>query len=209
MKKLGLFLLVYLLFVPRLWAQAEEIQQLLLNVEKLAQYKQILADMKRGYQLVSSGYTAVRDITQGNFRLHQDYLDGLFQVSPAVRKYRKVGDIMAYQLQLVDESRQAYRRFRQEGNFSPQELDYLERVYGRLLQQSLDNLELLTRVLSERQLRMSDEERLQAIDALCLEMEDMLLALRHVNRSTAVLGLQRARERQAIGRMRGIYGITP
>ncbi|MDX5421855.1 MAG: TerB family tellurite resistance protein [Hymenobacteraceae bacterium] len=209
MKKIGLLLLLTLCGVPRLWAQAEEIQQLLLNVEKLAQHKQILEDMKKGYQFVTTGYTAIKDAAQGNFRLHHDFLDGLLQVSPGVRKYKKVSDIIAYQLLLVNESRQAYRRFREEGHFRPQELDYLDRVYDRLLLRSLDNLEALNRLLTERQLRMSDEERLASIDALYLEMQDMLLALRHFNSSTAVLGLQRAKERHALNDVRSMYGITP
>jgi hypothetical protein len=33
-------------------AQKAEIEQLLLNVEKLAQFKQILKDMKKGYDVV-------------------------------------------------------------------------------------------------------------------------------------------------------------
>lgn len=209
MKRVGLLLLLTLLAAPRLWAQAEEIQQLLLNVEKLAQHKQILADMKKGYQLVSTGYAAVREVSEGNFRLHEAYLDGLLRVSPAVRKYGKVADILRYQVLLVNEYKQAFRRFTQEGNFSPQELYYLEQVYDRLFRQSLDNLEALTRVLSERQLRLSDDERLQVIDALFLDMQEALLFLRHFNSSTARLGLQRARERRAIDGTRRIYGITP
>ena len=71
----------------QLKAQSDEVQQLLLNIEKLAQFKKILKNMKNGYQIIFKGYTAVKDISQGNFNLHKTFLDGLMQVSPAVKKY--------------------------------------------------------------------------------------------------------------------------
>ena len=42
-------------------AQANEIQQLLLNVEKLSQLKKILSNMKKGYQILSTGYNTIED----------------------------------------------------------------------------------------------------------------------------------------------------
>ena len=39
--------------------QSNEIEQLLLNAEKLTQLKNILTDMKKGYQVVSKGYNTV------------------------------------------------------------------------------------------------------------------------------------------------------
>ena len=55
MKKLIIVISLSLLGVfPafRASAQADEIAQLLLNIEKLAQFKQILSDMKKGYEIL-------------------------------------------------------------------------------------------------------------------------------------------------------------
>lgn len=52
------------------YSQSQEAQQLMLNVEKLSQLKNILSDMKRGYEVVSKGYNAVSGIAKGNFSLH-------------------------------------------------------------------------------------------------------------------------------------------
>ena len=46
-------------------AQTVEAQQLLLNWEKLTQFKQILKDMYAGYQIIQKGYTSIRDISLG------------------------------------------------------------------------------------------------------------------------------------------------
>jgi len=175
-------------------AQSAEIQQLILNIEKLSQFKKILSDMKKGYELLSAGYKTVKDMTEGNFSLHKTFLDGLMQVSPAVKNYNRVGDIVNLQIQLVRESKKALQRFVKSGSFSQKELTYFEKVYGNLLNQCLRNLDELTMVITADKLRMSDDERLDAVDAVYLEMQDKIAFLQNFNASSNLLLLQRARE---------------
>lgn len=189
-------------------AQSREVQQLLLNVEKLAQLKQILADMKKGYEIISSGYNTIKDLSEGNFSLHKTFLDGLIQVSPAVRKYKKAADIINYQLILVKEYKSAYKRFKQNGSFNPQELDYLGRVYNNLFKQSLNNLDQLIMVITADKLRMSDDERMQAIDNIFHDMQDKLMFLRHFNNQAGILALKREREKNDAAAVKKIYGLT-
>ncbi len=189
-------------------AQADEIAQLVLNIEKLAQFKQILSDMKKGYQILEGGYNTVRNISQGNFSLHKAFLDGLMEVSPTVRNYRRVADIINYQVVLVREYRNAYDRFRRDNNFNPDELAYLGRVYDNLLKESLRSLNELTTVITAGKARMSDDERLQAIDRIYADMQDKLMFLRNFNNNTAVLAVQRAKERNDVQTIRKIYGLN-
>lgn len=196
MKKLViLILMVFLVFVPKKAnAQSAEIQQLILNIEKLSQFKKILSDMKKGYELLSGGYKTVKDMSEGNFNLHKTFLDALMQVSPVVKNYKRVGDIINFQMLLVKESKNGLNRFVKSDSFSPQEIKYFEKVYGNLLSQSLRNLDELTMVITADKLRMSDDERLKAVDDIYLEMQDKLLFLRDFNKSSSVLVLQRAKE---------------
>ena len=179
-------------------AQSQEAQQLLLNVEKLSQLKNILSDMRKGYEVVSKGYGVVKNIAQGNFSLHEVFLDGLWLVSPEVRKYYRITDIIRYQSAILSEYRSAFKRFTSSGNFSVSELDYLSNVYKKLLDNSLDNLDQLAMVITANKMRMSDEERLAAIDRILSGTEDMLLFLRSFNQSTSLLGLQREREKSDV-----------
>lgn len=196
------------LLVPvRTLAQSHEVTQLLLNVEKLAQFKQILSDMKKGYEVLSKGYNTIRDLSQGNFTLHQVFLDGLMQVSPTVRDYKRVADIIRYQGLLMKEYKAAFSRFQKDGNFNPSELTYLKKVYDRLFKESLQNLDDLATVLTANKLRMSDDERLKAIDRIFADMEDKVEFLRYFNRKTTVLAVQRAREYQDTKTLELIYGV--
>jgi len=196
-----------LLHATRVAAQDQELQQLALNIEKLAQFKQILQDMKKGYEILSNGYKSVKDLSQGNFNLHKTFLDALMQVSPSVRKYKRISDIISNQLMIVKEYKAAFDRFKKSGSFNAEELDYLSNVYHNLFEQSLKSIDELTIVLTANTLRMSDEERLASIDTIFAEMQQKLLFLRSFNNSTAILAMQRAKEHQDVNSMRRMYTL--
>lgn len=186
-------------------AQSTEVQQLLLNVEKLSQLKNILKDMKKGYTVLSGGYNAIKNISQGNFSLHEVFLDGLMLVSPEVKKYRRVIDIVNYQKHIVSEYQIAFRQFKATNNFNTLEIDYLGRVYKQLLDLSLDNLDELVMIITSSKLRMSDEERLRAIDKIFEDTEDKLVFLRNFNAQALSLSFQRDRERVDISQSLNLF----
>lgn len=192
----------------QLKAQSEEVQQLMLNIEKLAQFKKILKNMKNGYQIIFKGYTAVKDISQGNFNLHKTFLDGLMQVSPAVKKYKRIADIISYQLRIAKEYKLAFNRFKEEKQFTIDEIDYLGKVYGNLFNESLKSLDELSMVITSGKLRMSDDERLQAIDKIYLAVEEQYSFLKEFTNNSNLLSLQRKAERAEIEMSRRLYGLT-
>ncbi len=186
-------------------AQSQEAQQLLLNVEKLSQMKNILSDMKKGYQIISGGYNAIKDISQGNFSLHEVFLDGLLLVSPEVKKYRRVADIISYQKSIVSEYKSAFKRFSTADVFSVKEIGYLGRVYKQLFDQSVDNLDELLMVITSSKLRMSDSERLAAIDRIFLDVGDKLVFLRDFNSKATSLSLARGKQKSELKQVGGLY----
>ena len=188
------------------YGQSQEAQQLLLDWEKLAQFKQILKDLKDGYQILHKGYTTIRDISSGNFKLHKNFLDALEQVSPAVKKYKKIADIFSYQIAIVKQYKGAFQEFKKDKTFSSDEISYMGRVYSNLLNESLKNLDELTMVITAGKLRMSDDERLAAIDKIYTSMEEQFNFLQDFNTSTEYLSLQRKGEQAEIEMSRKIHG---
>jgi len=190
----------------RVGAQSSEAKQLLLNTEKLSQLKNILSDMKKGYEVLSKGYGSVKNIAQGNFSLHEVFLDGLMVVSPAVKKYHRVVDILEYQKAIVSEYRSALAAFRSADVFKPGELEYIAIVYSGLFEGSLQNLEDLAMVVTSSKLRMNDEERLAVIDRIFLDTEDKLVFLRSFNQRAVLLYHQKLKEKREISSLRAYYG---
>lgn len=209
MKKvvLSLVLLMVLLVMQKpVRAQQQEIAQLLLNVEKLAQFKQILEDLKKGYAILYGGYNTIKNISEGNFQLHQVFLDGLMQVSPAVRNYKRVADIIDCQVRLVKDYKTAFVRYKNSGWFNVEELDYMGRVYDNLFDLSVKNLDDLFTIITASRLRMSDDERLAAIDKIYADMQEKLLFLRSFNNSNTILSVQRQKAGIEVERMKKLYG---
>lgn len=207
MKKILIFFaMLFLFFMPFTGkAQSAEIQQLILNIEKLSQFKKILSDMKKGYDILSGGYKAVKDMSEGNFSLHKTFLDALMQVSPVVKNYKRVGDIIDYQFTLMRESRKGIDCIIKNEKFSRQEIQYFEKVYSNLSRESLRNLDELTSIVTADKLRMSDDERLAAIDKIYEDMQQKVLFLNNFNGSTSVLALQRSKEANDVNAMRNSY----
>lgn len=177
-------------------------QQLILNIEKLSQFRKILQDMKAGYEILVKGYQAVQDISEGNFMLHKHFLDGLLEVSPAVRKYYKVGEIVEGQLRLVKETKQALQAIKGTELISEAETAYWGRIVGKLIQESWQSADQLTLVVTAGKLRMSDEERLAAIDAIHEDMKKRKTFLRAFQAETAALLMQRTRALDEAERLR-------
>ncbi len=190
-------------------AQSAEVQQLLLDWQKLSQLKNILNDMYKGYEVISNGYETIKNISQGNFSLHQIFLDGLLLVSPAVANYKRIPDIINDQLAIVQEYKTSYSLYKQDKHFLPDELIYLGGVYNNLFNQSMNNLNELIMVITGNKMRMSDAERISSIDRIYGEMEEKLTFLRYFNNHTTMLAVQRAKEQNDVNTMQNIYGIKP
>lgn len=206
-KLLSILLLVFFLPGIQLKAQEQEVQQLLLNVEKLAQLKEILQTLKKGYEVVMKGYNGIKQLSEGNFQLHQLFLDGLLEVSPTVKKYRRVAEIVDMQLRLVREYKAGFKRLQSSGQFSVKELGYVKKVHDNLLKSSMRNLDGLVMVITRSELRMSDDERLRLIDQLHTDICGQLSFIRHFNESSTQLAHHRAREQRELDYSKQLQGV--
>ena len=203
---------VIILLLPawvRAQSVADDIQQLLLDVQKLAQMKQILSAMYSEYTMLQQGYEQIKGLSQGTFSLHKAFLDGLLLVSPAVSSYPKVTDIISKEASLIGSYNASSGYFRGSGVFTSQELGGFSTNYGSLLQRGQKDVDELTMVITDGELRMSDAERLTAIDRIDADMTRQLTLLHSFNNMAALQAAQRARAAREVGTVRGLYGITP
>jgi hypothetical protein len=184
-------------------------EQLSMDIEKLSELKAILQDMYTDYEVINKGYTEIKNIAEGNFNLHQLFLDGLWVVSPAVRNYPRVLTIINTEYSIVSEYKTAYNRYASDGHFTLSELNYLATTYGALFQRSLRAIGELTMVMTDNQLRMSDDQRLQAIDRVYVDITGQLGFLRRFNDQTSLQAIQRLKASNDLETLKKLYGITP
>jgi hypothetical protein len=203
MKKL--MIIVCLLYSLNGISQSQELKQLSLDIEKLAQLKSMLSQMYQGYTILDKGYNNIKDLSEGNFSLHKNFLDGLLTVSPAVRNSKKIVDIITAQASLVKEYKASFSHFKSLNIFQPAELDYLSSVYTNLFNRSVAHLEELALIINEGRLRMNDAERLDAIDRIAASMNEKVTALRQFNKHNESLSQQRVQQKLDTRKLKSLY----
>ena len=160
--------------------------------------------MQDGYEILVQGYGVIKDLSEGNFNLHQTFLDGLLAVSPTVQKYKRIVETVQLQVELAKLTKGAVRQFNASHLFNARDMQYLESVYDRLFKTSLRNMEDLTMVITAGQLRMSDDERLQSIDRIYHAVNEQLTFARVFTEDNKILLLQRAVETKDTKVLRGL-----
>lgn len=140
--------------------------------------------------------------------LYQKYFDELWSVKDAVRYYQKVKDITRFQLQLVKEYKRAWAGVRQDRHFSPEEVVYMVKVYGGILQESLTNLEQVVTVLQAFSLQMGDGGRMTLLSAAADRLQKNLGDIQAFSDQNVQLSLLRAKDAQEIAAVRKLYGIN-
>ncbi|HWK02423.1 MAG TPA: hypothetical protein VNS58_02250 [Puia sp.] len=184
------------------------LEQLSLDVQKLSELKTILNDMYTDYAIVNKGYTDIRNIAEGNFNLHKLFLDGLLLVSPAVRNYPRVPAIIDAEYSIVREYKTATARAIAGGHFTPEELTYLGNTYSLLFRRSAECIESLTMVMTDNQLRLSDDGRIQTIDRIYADITGQLKFLRQFDNAVSLQAIQRLKAAGDVSTLQKIYGIT-
>ncbi|HUC81927.1 MAG TPA: hypothetical protein VMR70_13485 [Flavisolibacter sp.] len=149
----------------------------------------------------------ISDWVERQRKLYADYYEELWKVKSAIAYYGKVKDIIQKQVTIVDEYKKAAALFRQDKQFSPPDITYMENVYRGILEQSAKNLEGLLLVINSFATQMSDGSRLEIIHAAEQSMEQNLTDLRQFNQQNIHLSLRRARDAKEIQIVKALYGI--
>jgi hypothetical protein len=149
----------------------------------------------------------IRDWTEKQRKLYADYFEELRKVKMALTYFQRVKDIMAQQVQLVNEYKAAWNLFRQDNNFTADELNHLLKVYTGILNESAKNIDQLMLVINAFETQMTDGARLQIIGNVAADMEQQLFDLRAFNQETKLLSLQRASSKAELDYLKKIYGL--
>ena len=181
-------------------AQSAELEQLTLDMGKLAELKSILQDMYSYYTILHQGYEDVKSIARGNFNLHQGFLDSLLLVSPAVSGDPRVEAILQEQAELL----QTYAGTQYYPHLTAQEQATLQTRTATILDKADEDLDELSMVLTDGTLRMSDDERLEAIERVHQDMQRRLQALRKLTNAAETLSKQRAATAQTLQKLYGL-----
>ena len=149
----------------------------------------------------------ISDWVEKQRNLYADYYEELWKVKLAITYYGKVKDIIRNQVQLVDEYKQATALFKQDKHFSADDIEFMEKVYAGILDQSIKNLDQIYLVINSFVTQMNDAKRLELVNEAGNNIEQNLTDLRQFNNQNIRLSLQRAKDQSEINAVKALYGI--
>jgi hypothetical protein len=182
-------------------------EQLALDAQKLASIKSTLQEMYRGYEDLQQGYTRIRDLAKDNFNIHEAFLDALWVLSPAVRSDPRLAEILNMEYRIVAGYKAATAGIGANPVWSVQELNYITGTFSALLSRSMQVVEELTMISTDNELRMSDAQRLQALDRMDSEIKEELAFMERFNNELAIEAARRNQESNDINTLKSLYGL--
>lgn len=176
-------------------------------LQQIAALQVYIGYAKKGYNIVSKGINTVRNIKNGDFNLHQDFFSSLKNVNPAISKYAKVADIIAYQVRIIKQTKQTIQGIRETKQFTTEELDYCKRIFDNLLEECVKTIDGLLMVITSGELEMKDDERLKRIDKIYTDMQDKYSFCSSFSDEMGLLSVQRLSEQAEINHSKIINGL--
>lgn len=165
-------------------------------VNQIAALQVYIEFVQKGYKIVDQGLTTIGRIKKGDWDLHTDFLNVLKAVNPKIRNSAQVAGIIALQIKIVQVQKSALKKVQQSDYLNEKEISYLVQVYTRLLEQSIDNIEELTTLITTGQYELSDDERIERIDILYVDMQEKHQFLQWFTGQTDVLIATRKQDRR-------------
>lgn len=204
MKKIILILTAVLFFAHGMQGQAKQRKELLLQIAALQVYMDYA---KKGYSVVSKGLNFIGDAKKGEVNLHGDYFTSLLKINPKVRNYYKTAEVISLQLKIMKICKKTSSSLKSADLFHGNELDYIERSFKRLLENCDDTLDQLIILTSDSKLELTDDQRIERIDALHDTMlEDYNFCI-SFSREVELLSLSKARSVKDAQAVRAMYDL--
>lgn len=188
------------------WFKQKKTQRKYL-LQQIAALQVYLGYIKKGYDIASQGLTTIRNIKNGDFNLHRDFLGSLSLVNPKIKNYARVADIIALQTRIIKEVKETIKGIEDAGQLTPEEMSLSKRVFDNLLTEALKNIEELLLVITPGELEMKDDERLKRIDTIYVEMQEKYAFTAGIGEELAMLSVQRMQEQYEINLSRKLFGI--
>jgi hypothetical protein len=149
----------------------------------------------------------ISDWTQKQKELYKNYYEELAKVKSIITYYQRIKEISQKQVRLVDEYERAWSLFQKDAHFTTNELDYIQRIYSGILNESLKNIDQIFLVLDSFTTQMSDAKRLEIINSAADQIDSNYDDLMLFNRQNIMLSLQRAKTLHDVKSVKQFYGI--
>lgn len=149
----------------------------------------------------------ISEWTEKQRKQYDDYFEELWKVKNAISAYRKLKEVVQMQMIIMEEYKRSWNLLKNDQNFTPQELQYMYRVYTAMLEESARNLDQLILIASSFRTQMTDGKRMELISETYDNMERTMIDLRKFNNRNFSISLSRAKDVKQAEAIRRMYGL--
>jgi hypothetical protein len=192
-------------FLGGFFSQKKENRKRLM--EQIAALQVYKGYLQKGYTIASTGLNTINKIKNGDFGLHKDFFTALKRVNPKVKKYSKVADLISLNVTVIQYAGQI-KSLRSSDAFCGEQRQYIDRVLGRILEGVTKKIDELIAIISDNQLELKDDERINRIDNLYAQMEDQYSFIRSFAGDVGVIKTNYSRELNQINQGRILNELT-
>lgn len=171
-------------------------------VEQLVALKMYAGYLKKGYDIVGSGISTVKDIKNGEFNLHSTFFTSLKNVNPAIKKNAKIASIISLQISIV----KALKSICDNDGLELSDNQYILDVKDKVTDDCLVDMEELLLVITSGRLELTDDERIERLDSIYEMMRDKAAFAQSFTAQVNLLIHQRKNEQKSINHLRELYG---
>jgi hypothetical protein len=186
------------------WFRQKKTQRKYL-LEQIAKLQIYLGYVKKGYDIARDGLVLIGDIKNADFSIHRIFFGRLKTVNPAIRRYGKVAEIIVMQSKMISKYKSQFSKFSQSELLSENEVDYIYGVLTNIINQATADIDLLTEIIENDKLEMSDDERIERIDDLHKNMAEKHKALFSLIDHISLLIHQRQAQTIDLKRLKNLY----
>ncbi|MDQ1164671.1 conjugal transfer protein TraI [Flavobacterium sp. SORGH_AS_0622] len=149
----------------------------------------------------------ISDWTKKQKELYKEYYEELAKVKSVITYYQRIKEITKKQTRLVQEYEKVWKLFKQDAHFKESEIEYMERVYTGILEESVKKIDQIFLILDSFTTQMSDLQRLEIINRAADEIDSNYDDLTLFNQQNIMLSLQRAKTEADVNQVKQFYGI--
>lgn len=158
-------------------------------------------------QLSKLKLAEISEQTQKQKELFENYYQELQTVKSVIAYYERIKDMTEKQAALVSQYNHAWSLLKSDPHFSTDELSYMQKVYSRILEESVKNLDEILLVINSFKTQMTDAKRLELIDRAADRVDTNCTDLKTFNNQNYTLSIQRANSENEVLTLKKYYGI--
>ena len=173
-------------------------------IQQIAAMKLYAGYLKKGYDIANKGINSIKDISKGEFDLHQSFFTSLKMVNPAIAGNSKIAQVIAWQMTISKDLLALSCRT----ELPPSDKSYIRQVRLKVMKECEQDMEELLLVITQGKLEMKDDERINRLDKVYESMKDKYQFTQSFSNQVKTLSLQKEQEERNNEASKKLYGFT-